>query len=68
MKTILSILTLIILTNCSTYSVKVGKKCTELANDNTYEKSFVWIVNNQNLNDFDYKINKENCIKNGENL
>ena len=39
MKTILSILTLIILTNCSTYSVNVGKKCTKLANDNTYEKS-----------------------------
>ena len=68
MKTILSILTLIILTNCSTYSVKLGKKCTGLASDNTYEKSFVWIVNNQNLNDFDAKINKENCIKNGENL
>ena len=68
MKTILSILTLIILTNCSTYSVKLGKKCTVLASDNTYEKSFVWIVNNQNLNDFDSKINKENCIKNGENL
>ncbi len=68
MKTILSILTLIILTNCSTYSVKLGKKCTKLANDKTYEKSFVWIVNNKTLNDFDSKINKENCIKNGENL
>ncbi len=68
MKTILSILTLIILTNCSTYSVKLGKKCTQLANDKTYEKSFIWIVNSQNLNNFDSKINKENCIKNGENL
>ena len=68
MKTILSILTLIILTNCSTYSVKLGKKCTQLADDKTYEKSFVWIVNNQTLSDFNSKINKENCIENGENL
>tara|TARA_Y100000590_G_scaffold469782_1_gene659703 strand:+ start:4108 stop:4314 length:207 start_codon:yes stop_codon:yes gene_type:complete len=68
MKKILSILALVILTNCSTYSVKLGKKCTKLANDKSYEKSFVWIVNKETLSDFDSKINKENCIKNGENL
>ena len=68
MKKILSILILLLLTNCSTHSVKLGKKCTKLASDKTYEKSFIWIVNSQNLNNFDSKINKENCIKNGENL
>jgi len=68
MTKILSILILLLLTNCSTHSVKLGKKCTKLANDKTYEKSFIWIVNNETLNDFDSKINKENCIENGEKL
>ena len=56
------------LTGCSTHSVKLGKKCTKIAEDNTYEKSFVWIINNENLKNFDQKINKENCVANGENL
>tara|TARA_B100001996_G_scaffold87956_1_gene65152 strand:+ start:79 stop:285 length:207 start_codon:yes stop_codon:yes gene_type:complete len=68
MTKILSILILLLLTNCSTHSVKLGKKCTKLANDKTYEKSFIWIVNNETLNDFDSKINKKNCIENGEKL
>ena len=68
MKTILSILTLIILTNCSTHSVKLGKKCTRLAGNSTYEKSFIWIVNKETLKDFDSKINKENCKKNEDKL
>ena len=68
MKKIILILSALLLTSCSNHMVKVGKRCTPLGSDNTYEKSFVWIVNNQTLNDFDSKINKENCIKNGENL
>tara|TARA_Y100001970_G_C13650350_1_gene563263 strand:+ start:224 stop:370 length:147 start_codon:yes stop_codon:yes gene_type:complete len=48
--------------------VKVGKKCTKLASNNTYEKSFVWIVSKENLEDFGKKINKENCQLNGEKL
>ena len=68
MKTILSILILIFLTNCSTHSVKLGKKCTKFASDRTYEKSFIWVVNNETLSDFEDKINKENCIENGEKL
>jgi hypothetical protein len=59
---------LLVLTGCSTHSVKLGKKCTKLAEDNTYEKSFVWIINNENLDNFDQKINKKNCIINGEKL
>ena len=59
---------LIVLNGCSTHSVKLGKKCTKIAVDNTYEKSFVWIINNESLENFDQKINKENCVTNGENL
>ena len=62
------IVLLLLLTNCSTHSVKLGKKCTEISKDNTYEKSYIWIINKENLDIFDNKINRENCIKNGENL
>ena len=56
------------LTACSTHSVKLGKKCTKVASDDTYEKSFVWIVNKTNVDTFDEKINKVNCTLNGEKL
>ena len=36
--------------------------------DNTYEKSYVWIINKGNLETFDDKINKENCANNGESF
>jgi len=68
MKTIIALLSFVILSNCSTHSVKLGKKCTKLASDNTYEKSLIWVVNNKNIETFDSKINKENCKLNGENL
>ena len=68
MKTLLIIFSFLLLTNCSTHKVKVGKKCTKLASNNTYEKSFVWIVNKENLEDFGKKINKENYQLNGEKL
>ena len=56
------------MSNCTTHSVKLGKKCTRLASDNTYEKSVVWIVDKKNIEAFDNKINKENCEINGEKL
>ena len=68
MKILIPFILLLVLTGCSTHSVKLGKKCTKLAKDNTYEKSFVWIINNENLENFDRKINKQNCIVNGERL
>ena len=68
MKLLIPLMLIILLTGCSTHSVKLGKKCTKIAVDNTYEKSFVWIINNENLENFDQKINKENCVANGENL
>ena len=64
----LMFLFLLFLTNCSSYSVKLGRKCTKFSNDNTYEKSYIWVVNRSNLNTFDAKINKQNCAINGEKL
>ena len=66
MKTITLTLLFIVLTNCSTHSVKLGKKCTKLAKDNTYEKSLIWLIDKKNLKNFDQKINKKNCEINGE--
>ena len=60
MKIILILSSLLILTNCSTHSVKLGKKCTRIAKDNTYEKSYIWIVDKKKIKNFDYKISKKN--------
>ena len=60
-------LILVLLTNCSTHTVKLGKKCTKLADDNTYEKSLIWLIDKKNIKTFDQKINKKNCEINGEN-
>ena len=56
------------MSNCTTHSVKLGKKCTKLASDNTYEKSVVWIVDKKNIEAFESKISKKNCKINGEKL
>ncbi len=67
MKLLIPLILLLVLTGCSTHSVKLGKKCTKLAEDNTYEKSLIWLIDKKSVNDFDKKINKENCEKNGDN-
>jgi len=66
MKTFTLALILIFLTNCSTHTVKLGKRCTKLAEDNTYEKSLIWLIDKKNIKSFDQKINKKNCEINGE--
>lgn len=68
MRLLILIFSLILLTNCTTHSVKLGKKCTKMASDLTYEKSYVWIINKKNLDSFDKKISKENCILNEDKL
>ncbi len=68
MKTIIALLSLMILSNCTTHSVKLGKKCTKLASDNTYEKSIIWIVDEGTGEAFQKNINKENCEINEEKL
>ena len=60
-------LILILLTSCSTHTVKLGKRCTKIADDNTYEKSLIWLIDKKNIQSFDQKINKRNCEINGEN-
>ena len=67
MKQIFYITILLFLTNCTTHTVKLGKKCTKLAEDNTYEKSLVWLIDRKNIDTFDQKINRKNCEINGEN-
>ena len=67
MKIFILTLILILLTNCSTHTVKLGKRCTKLADDNTYEKSLIWLIDKKNIKSFDQKINKKNCEINGEN-
>jgi len=66
MKTISLSLILILLANCSTHTVKLGKRCTKIAKDNTYEKSLIWFIDKKSLENFDQKINKKNCEINGE--
>ena len=68
MTKIIIILSVLLLTSCSNHMVKVGKRCTPLGNDNTYEKSFVWLVNKANLESFDEKINRLNCEMNEEKI
>ena len=67
MKLLIPLILLLVLTGCSTHSVKLGKKCTKLAEDNTYEKSLVWLIDRKNVDTFDQKINRENCEINGDN-
>ena len=64
MKTLSLISLFIFLTNCTAHSVRLGTKCTTAATDGSFEKSFVWIVDKKTANNFDKKINKENCGKN----
>ena len=66
MKILTLTLVLILLTNCTTHTVKLGKRCTTLAEDNTYEKSLIWLIDKKNIKSFDQKINKKNCEINGE--
>ena len=66
MKSIILTLILILLTNCSTHTVKLGKKCTKIAENNTYEKSLIWFIDKESLKSFNQKINKKNCEINGE--
>ena len=67
MKLLIPLILILVLTGCSTHSVKLGKKCTKLAEDNTYEKSLIWLIDKKSIETFDQKINKKNCEINGEN-
>ncbi len=62
MSNLLVLLAFVFVANCAQHSVKFGKKCTQVAKDGTYEKSYIWIVNNNANPDFGKKITKQNCI------
>ena len=64
MKKITIILSTLLITQCTSHMVKLGKRCTPLDIDGTYERSFLWIVKKDNLKSFDNKINKLNCKTN----
>ena len=68
MKKIIIIISTLLLTECSNHVVKLGKRCTPLDSDYTYEKSFVWLANKANLESFGNKINKLNCEINEEKI
>ena len=67
MKHVIYLTILLFLTNCNTQSGKLGKRCTKIAEDNTYEKSLIWLIDKESIETFDQKINKKNCEINGEN-
>jgi|TARA_B110000881_G_C18569993_1_gene514997 hypothetical protein len=64
MKKIIILSLFVLLTNCSAHNVKIGKRCTTMDNDGSFEKSFIWFVDKTSVKTFDQKINKENCQKN----
>ena len=64
MKIMMTLMLFIFLTHCSTQSVKLGKRCTVAGQDGSFEKSFIWLVDKSAIQNFDKKINKENCKKN----
>ena len=68
MKKFIIILSTLLLTHCSNHMVKLGKRCTPLDNNITYEKSFIWLVNKDNSETFNKKINRLNCEINEEKI
>ena len=63
---ILSILSLLfLLTNCAGSNmakIKFGARCTASDSKQLQEKSYVWFVSKEAVQDFDKRINKSNCL------
>ena len=64
MKIIFILSLFLLITSCTTHSVKIGKRCTSADPSGSFEKSFVWFVDKETVRSFDKKINRENCKKN----
>ena len=41
--------------------IKFGKRCTAADEKGNFEASYVWFVSKESLNQFDKRINKNNC-------
>ena len=65
MKIISLIFVSLLLTNCvgsNTAKVKFGQRCTATDTNQLQEKSYIWFVSRDALEDFDKRINKSNCL------
>ncbi len=52
------------LVNCAggnVAKIKFGKRCTAADAKGNFEASYVWFVSKESLNQFDKRINKNNC-------
>tara|TARA_B100000767_G_C19553611_1_gene445992 strand:+ start:559 stop:762 length:204 start_codon:yes stop_codon:yes gene_type:complete len=65
MKTLSILSLLFFLTNCAggqMTSMKFGKRCTVSDINRLQESSYVWLVSEDAIHDFDKRINKSNCL------
>jgi hypothetical protein len=65
MKILFTLSLLLLLTNCTGSNmaeIKFGPRCTESDISQLQEKSYVWFVSKDALQDFDKRINKLNCL------
>ena len=57
---------LLLLTNCAggnMAKMKIGKRCTVSDVNQLQESSYIWLVGKDALDDFDKRINKNNCLE-----
>ncbi len=65
MKILFTLSLLLLLTNCTggnMAEIKFGPRCTESDISQLQEKSYVWFVSKDALQNFDERINKLNCL------
>ena len=65
MKILFIVSLMLLLTNCTGSNmakVKFGPRCTASDASQLQEKSYVWFVSKEALEDFDKRINKLNCL------
>ena len=54
----------LMLVNCAggnVAKIKFGKRCTAADEKGNFEASYVWFVSKESFNQFDKRINKNNC-------
>ena len=64
MKILAIIMLSLMLVNCAggnVAKIKFGKRCTAADEKGNFEASYVWFVSKESLNQFDKRINKNNC-------
>ena len=64
MRILVIIMLSLMLVNCAggnVAKIKFGKRCTAADEKGNFEASYVWFVSKESLNQFDKRINKNNC-------